>query len=104
MINLNLIGGIVPVSKAPYKRTYKHSTARGREYRIPCEFCKRLVPRYKTFVLTKGLFLANDPVLAKQIDKRFAKLFSRKVRVCPACARFRGIVQPGKSVRRKYRR
>ena len=91
----------MPVSKAPYKRTYKHSAQRGREYRIPCAFCKRLVPRYKTFVITKSSSLLKDPVLAKQLDKRFIHTGKTKLRICPACARFRGIVQPGKSVRRK---
>jgi ribosomal protein S26 len=93
----------MPISRAPYKRTYKHRTARGKEYRIRCEFCKRLVPRYKTFVITKSLPIARDPSLRKQIDRRFVHVMRRKIRVCPACARFRGIVQPGKSVRRKRR-
>lgn len=93
----------MPISRAPYKRTYKHRTARGKEYRIPCGFCKRLVPRYKTFVITKTLQIARDPSLRRQIDRRFVSTMRRKIRVCPACARFRGIVQPGKSVRRKRR-
>lgn len=91
----------MPISRAPYKRTYKHSISRGKEYRIPCAFCKRLVPRYKTFILTKTIRVASDPFLAKQLDRRFLHFTKQKLRVCPACARFRGIVQPGKSVRRK---
>lgn len=91
----------MPISRAPYKRTYKHSISRGKEYRISCDFCKRLVPRYKTFVITRRLSILRDPTLSKRIDKRFVHMTKRKLRVCPACARFRGIVQPGKSVRRK---
>jgi len=95
----------MPVSEAPYKRTYKHKTARGKEYTVPCAFCGRLVPRYKTFVITKSLAgIANDPVIRQQLDRRLASLMKRKLRICPACARFRGIAQPGKSVRKKHRK
>jgi sulfur relay (sulfurtransferase) complex TusBCD TusD component (DsrE family) len=48
--------------------------------------------------------MTRDPVLARQLDKRFLRSMRRKIRVCPACARFRGIVQPGKSVRKKRRK
>lgn len=90
----------MPVSRAPYKREYKHSIARGRETMIRCEFCGRLVPRYKTFVMRKGLSLGWDELLRKEIHPEFLHLGARKVRMCPACARFRGISVPGKSRRR----
>jgi ribosomal protein S26 len=93
----------MPISTAPYKRTYKHTKSRGRETTIACGICGRLVPRYKTFVLTKG-FKVTDPSLLQQVDRRFVSMLTRKIRVCPACARFQGIVQPGKSVRKKLRR
>lgn len=91
----------MPVSTAPYKRTYKHTKRRGRERNVQCEFCKKRVPRYKAFIIIKK-FGVSDPLIRKQIDKRFISVLKRKLYVCPACARFRGIVQPGKSVRKKY--
>jgi small subunit ribosomal protein S26e len=91
----------MPISTAPYKRTYRHTKKRGREATIKCDFCGREVPRYKTFTLTKG-FRISDPLILQQVDKRMLHLLRRKLRVCPACARFRGIVRPGKSVRKKH--
>lgn len=93
----------MPVSTAPYKRTYKHTKRRGRESTVACSVCKRIVPRYKTFVVRKR-FKIRDPVLMKQLDKRFIHTIQTVMRVCPACARFWGIVQPGKSVRKKHLR
>lgn len=93
----------MPVSTAPYRRKYWHTKTRGRESTVTCEFCKREVPRYKTFVITKG-FKINDPAILQQVDKRMIHLLTRKIRVCPSCARFRGIAQPGKSVRKKHMR
>ncbi len=93
----------MPVSKAPYKRTYAHTKSRGRESVITCGLCGRKVPRYKTFVVTKR-FRITDPLIRQQVDKRFIHLLSQKIRVCPKCARFLGIAQPGKSVRKKHRR
>ncbi|OYT42278.1 MAG: hypothetical protein B6U78_01655 [Candidatus Aenigmarchaeota archaeon ex4484_224] len=90
------------MSTAPYKRTYKHSKSRGSEYRIRCDLCGRLVPRYKTFVVYKGFNLLNDPILRKQIDPKRFHTFKRKLRLCPKCARFLGVAQPGKSVRKKH--
>ena len=90
----------MPISTAPYKRTYKHGKTRGREIRVTCDACGKKVPRYKTFVVTRG-FSIRDPLILKQIDKRMIHVSYRKMRLCPACARFRGIVQPGKSVRKK---
>jgi len=92
----------MPISKAPYKRKYKHGTTRGRESTVRCDFCGRIVPRYKTFTITRG-FRISDPLILKQVDRRFLHTSRRKLRICAACARFRGIAQPGKSVRRKHR-
>jgi small subunit ribosomal protein S26e len=91
----------MPVSTAPYRRKYEHTSSRGSEATVTCDFCHREVPRYKTFVITRG-FTISDPALLKQVDKRMIHTFSRKMRICPACARFRGIAQPGKSVRKKH--
>ena len=92
----------MPISKAPYKRTYEHAKKRGREYLIHCDLCGRLVPRYKTFTVRKRFYI-NDPVILKNIDKRFLSLGSTTFRVCPKCARFLGIVKPGKSPRKKLK-
>ena len=89
----------MPISTAPYKRTYKHTQRRGREYLVTCDMCGRKVPRWKTFVVKRG-FKINDPLLLKQIDKRLIHTQVRTLRVCPKCARFYGIVRPGKSVRK----
>jgi ribosomal protein S26 len=93
----------LPISVAPYKRTYRHTKGRGKETNVTCEFCKKRVPRYKAFVITK-MFKISDPFIMQQVDKRFMSFIKRKIYVCPACARFRGIVQPGKSVRKKHLR
>lgn len=93
----------LPISRAPYKRTYKHTKRRGRETLVRCDICGRKVPRYKTFIKIKGLRI-TDQTLLKQVDRRLIHLMKSKLRLCPACARFRGIVQPGKAVRRKRRR
>jgi ribosomal protein S26 len=93
----------MPISTAPYKRKYAHTKSRGRESTVRCSACKREVPRYKTFTLRKG-FRITDPLILQQVDKRMIHLLSRTVRLCPSCARFRGIAQPGKSVRKKRKR
>jgi hypothetical protein len=59
------------------------------------------VPRWKTFIKIKG-FRISDPVILQQVDRRFIHMMSRKIRLCPSCARFQGISQPGKSVRKKH--
>ncbi len=81
---------------APYKRGYKHTKSKGQESHVICGFCGRSVPRWKTFTSYRG-FKLNDPVLRKQIDRRFVSSFMRKMYVCPACARHRGIVKVGRS-------
>jgi len=91
----------MPISKAPYKRTYEHTKSRGSETLVNCDICGRKIPRYKTFVKISG-FRINDPIIRQQVDTRMIHLMTRKLRLCPACARFRGIRQPGKSVRKKY--
>ena len=93
----------MPISKAPYTRKYHHTKTRGREGLVTCGYCGRQVPRYKTFVKFKG-FRITDPSLLQQIDRRQVHMFSRKMYVCPSCARFHKIVQRGKSVRKKHLR
>jgi small subunit ribosomal protein S26e len=91
----------MPISTAPYRRRYKHTASRGSEATVRCDFCGREVPRYKTFVVNRR-FRISDPTLLKQLDRRMIHMFSRKMRACPSCARFRGIIRPGKSVRKKH--
>ena len=91
----------MPISTAPYRRKYAHTKTRGKEATVRCEYCGREVPRYKTFTVTKG-FRISDPVVLQQVDRRMIHMLVRKVRACPSCARYRGIVQPGKSVRKKH--
>lgn len=93
----------MPISTAPYTRKYAHTKSRGSETTVTCDFCHREVPRYKTFTIVKG-FRINDPIIVQQIDRRMVHMLSRKMRVCPSCARFRGIVKPGKSIRKKHMR
>ncbi|MEM5836473.1 MAG: hypothetical protein QW451_02940 [Candidatus Aenigmatarchaeota archaeon] len=91
----------MPISTAPYRRKYEHTKSRGRETTVVCGICGRQVPRYKTFVVRKG-FRINDPTILQQMDKRFIHTLTRTIRICPACARFHGVVRPGKSVRKKH--
>lgn len=93
----------MPISTAPYTRKYWHTKSRGSETTVNCEFCKREVPKYKTFTIFRG-FRISDPVILQQVDRRMIHLLNRKVRVCPSCARYRGISQPGKSIRKKHMR
>ncbi len=92
----------MPVSEAPYKRTYQHTKQRGREVRVHCDYCHKLVPKYKTIVVYRSFGL-NDPTLKKQIDPKYMHTFKKKLRVCLECSRFRGYVKPGISVRKKHR-
>lgn len=92
----------MPISKAPYKRTYQHTKARGNEYHIHCDLCGGLYPRYKTFVINKK-YLLKDSLIAKSVNPKLVSLGSVKLRVCPKCARFLGVVQPGKAVRKKIK-
>jgi len=91
----------LPVSTAPYTRKYKHTKTRGNEGTIRCDRCGRLVPRWKTFIKHSG-FRIRDPVILKQVDRKFLHLMNQKQRVCPKCARFYHIVKRGKSVRKKH--
>lgn len=91
----------MPISTSPYRRKYWHTKSRGSESTVKCEFCGRNIPKYKTFILTKG-FRISDPTIMQQVDRRFVHMLTRKVRACPSCARFRGIVQPGRSIRKKH--
>ena len=77
---------------APYRRVYKHTGTRGKEKYVECEYCKKSVPRYKAIVRYRG-FSINDPLL-KDVKTLSLK---RKIYICPSCARFRGIVEIGRS-------
>lgn len=86
--------------KAPYKREYKQSSARGKDYIIRCDGCGRKVPRFKTFVAYRGFRI--DPELERKIGKKNVHVFQQKMHYCPKCARNIGIVQPGKLGKRRY--
>jgi len=91
----------LPISTAPYRRRYAHTSTRGSEGTVKCNFCGRQVPKWKAFVKFRG-FRISDPVLRQQIPRYQIHTFSQKIYVCPSCARSRKIVQPGKSVRKKH--
>jgi len=91
----------LPISTAPYTRSYKHSRKRGSEGTVTCGYCGRKLPRWKAFTQFKG-FRISDPALRRDIKSYNVHMFSRKIYVCPSCARFRKIVKPGKSVRKKH--
>ncbi|HIQ49723.1 MAG TPA: hypothetical protein EYH56_00850 [Nanoarchaeota archaeon] len=91
----------MPISVAPYTRKYEHTKRRGRESTVLCGFCGKKVPRYKTIVTYRG-FRITDPLILQSVDKRMVHLFKQKIYVCPSCARFHGIVQKGKTVRKKH--
>ena len=90
----------MPISRAPFTRHYLNTSKRGRERTVTCDGCGRKVPSYKTFPVRRG-FRIRDPVLLQQMDRRMIHGMVRVERFCPSCARFRGISQPGKSVRKK---
>lgn len=92
----------MPISTAPYTRSYAHSRKRGKEGVVRCGFCGRIVPRWKAFVKFRPGFRINDPVLQKQVPRYRVHTFGQKMYVCPSCARFRKVVKPGKSVRKKH--
>ncbi len=87
------------MGKAPYKREYKQSKARGKDYMVRCSSCGRKVPRFKAFPDYKGMKL--DPEIVKMTGRKNVHLLTVKAYYCPKCARFLGIVQPGKLGRRK---
>ncbi len=91
----------MPVSEAPYTRKYQHTKSRGHESLVRCGYCGRIVPRYKTFISSRG-FRVTDPTILQQVDRKYIHTFTQKTYACPSCARFRGIVQKGKSVRKKH--
>ena len=91
----------MPISTATYKRTYNHTKNRGNEEKVRCAKCGGLYPKWKTFVMFQR-FRLNDPALRKQMDPKFVHLFSRKVRVCPKCARFYHVVDKTKSTKKSH--
>ncbi|MFB6075660.1 MAG: hypothetical protein ABEK17_00810 [Candidatus Aenigmatarchaeota archaeon] len=99
---LNL-GDNIPESKAPYKRTYKQGKSKGHQQRVRCGFCGKKVPRFKAFTTYSG-FSITDPTIRKQVDDKHIHTAKKKQYVCPSCARHRGIVEKGKSPRKKGRK
>jgi len=85
------------MAKAPFKRTWKHGkSARGKDTYIICSYCKKAFPRSKAFSKVVG-FKISDPSLRREINPKQIMFSPQKIYICPSCARFRGIVEPGKS-------
>ncbi len=80
----------MPVSKAPYRRGYRHTKSRGSDPAVWCEMCGRRVPRFKSFSKTQSFYIA-DPVVRGVVDQHSFNV--RKVYYCPKCAKFLGIVE-----------
>ncbi len=78
-----------------YKRIYKHSRDKGKETYVTCGYCGKMVPKWKTIPVYKKFNIA-DPTLKKNFSA-IVSTYARKIYVCPSCARFRGIVRPGRS-------
>ena len=85
--------------KAPYRREYKQSSSRGKDYIIRCNGCGRKVPRFKTFVAYRGFRI--DPELERMVGRKNVHTFQLKMHYCPKCAKNLGIVQPGKLGKRR---
>ena len=93
----------MPVSKAPYTRKYQHTHQRGHEQLVVCAKCGKQVPRYKAFIKYVG-FRISDPGILQQVDRSQIHMMRQKKYVCPKCARFYKVVQPGRTVRKKHLR
>lgn len=63
--------------------------------------CGKKVPRFKTFTTYRG-FTVNDPTILKKVDKKDIHTAKEKIYVCPKCARFHGIVEKGKTPKKKH--
>ncbi|MCK5023181.1 MAG: hypothetical protein KAS04_03340 [Candidatus Aenigmarchaeota archaeon] len=75
-----------------YRRGWQHTKGRGKESTVPCSFCGKTVPKYKTFPVYRG-FSISDPSITKELGRRRVSLSSTKMYACPACARHRKIVK-----------
>jgi ribosomal protein S26 len=77
-----------------YTRGWSHTKSRGRENTVNCGFCGKLVPRYKTFPIVKGIRI-NDPMLRGMPGWGIhgLNMMQSKIYACPACARHRSIVR-----------
>lgn len=73
-----------------YKRGWSHTKRRGHETNVNCGFCGRIVPKFRTFPVTRG-FSIRDPALRKEIGSELPFL-TNKIYACPSCARHRSIV------------
>lgn len=91
----------MPVSVAPYTRKYQHTKRRGKEGTVTCGYCGRKVPRYKSLIKFRG-FRITDPTILQQVDRKYIHMTTRKMYVCPSCARHHKIVQKGRTVRKKH--
>lgn len=87
----------MPESGAPYKRGYKQTKSKGSRQNVRCSYCGRRVPRFKAFKTKKQGIHINDPAVLKQVDQKDIHLPENVQWACPKCARFYGIIQPGKS-------
>ena len=82
------------MKKKNYTRGWSHTKSRGKEGTIPCGFCGRMVPKYKTFAVARA-FRITDPMLRRELGygRSAPSILQSKIHACPACARHRGIVR-----------
>jgi ribosomal protein S26 len=81
------------MKKGFYKRGWHHGKIRGKETTVTCGFCGRIVPKYKTFSVRRGLKL-SDPLIRRELGLRKPiSLWTEKLYACPSCARFHRIVR-----------
>jgi len=81
-----------------YKRGWSHTKRRGHETTVNCDFCSRIVPKFRTFAVVRG-FGINDPSLRKELAESGSSLsfLANKMYACPSCARHRGIVRKNRN-------
>jgi ribosomal protein S26 len=82
--------------KKGYKRGWKHGKGRGKERTTNCSYCGKIVPKYKTFSVTRG-FRITDPMLRNELGIQNNNFMcSSRMNACPGCARRRHIVRKKK--------
>lgn len=77
--------------KKGYRRGWHHTKTRGSETTVNCSFCGRVVPKYKSFSVIKGLRI-SDLLLRKELGHKIS-MMQTKMYACPSCARHRNIVR-----------
>ena len=95
----------MPISEAPYKRSYKSGSSRGQSQRITCNKCGAFVPKWKTIPVKtySGIGRVDKAVWnAMTWEAKSALKMSRSIiRVCPKCAKHYGFFKIGISRSKK---